>query len=541
MLSPLRTIRFALASIALASTLGVPGGTVHAATGNTYYVQANGDDHAGGLTPQTAWKGIARVNQEPLRPGDEVLFQAGSTFQGLLYVPPGRGGTASQPVTFSSYGTGRATINGGAGGAFFAYDAAGIVINSLNFAGVGASTNIKDGIGFYNDLSGGVKLPYVRITNVDVSGFGKYGIAIGGWNGASGFADVRVTSSTLHDNRRGGLIAYGPAFNPNAPSYAVTNFYAGHVSAYSNQGDPNLTTNSGNGIVLGSVQGATIERSSAWSNGSICSALQCGAGIWTYDSTAITIQYNESYSNRSARRVDGDGFDLDQNVSNSYLQYNYSHNNGGAGLLVYSGLANSAHVNNTVRFNISENDARSNNGALTISGHVWRDAVYGNTIFLSGSIGASPVAVEIAGSPSGVTVRNNILAESGDVPLVRSPAQGSGAVLFQRNDYPEVPRVIWGLTIYGSLATWSAATGQERLGSTQVGLAASPALANPGNGGTVGNPDLLAGLAAYHLLSGSPVTSAGLNLQTFFGTDPGSHDFYGVQLSLTSPPNIGAD
>ena len=37
-----------------------------------------------------------------------------------------------------------------------------------------------------------MKLSYLRIADVDVGGFGKYGITVGGSNGKSGFDDVRI-------------------------------------------------------------------------------------------------------------------------------------------------------------------------------------------------------------------------------------------------------------------------------------------------------------------------------------------------------------
>ncbi|HKW60272.1 MAG TPA: right-handed parallel beta-helix repeat-containing protein [Candidatus Dormibacteraeota bacterium] len=480
------------------------------------------------------------MNRVALHPGDQVLFNGGDTFGGLLYMAPGSGGTSTAPVSFASFGTGRATIHGGTGGAFFAYDAGGVSINNLNFVGGGAAINSKDGVAFYNDLAGNIKLAYIRIANVDVGGFGKAGISIGGWNGSSGFTDVQITSSATHDNRLHGLISYGPAFNAVAPAYANSSFYVGHVSAYRNLGDPALTTNSGNGIVLGSVQSATIERSGAWANGTSCKARQCGAGIWTYDSTLVTIQYNESYTNGSASRVDGDGFDLDQNVSGSYLQYNYSHDNGGAGILDYTGLGNLSHANNTIRYNISENDARTNDGSLTLGGHVSKDAIYGNTIFVSPAAGASPAAVKVVGYPAGVSVRNNILDATGATPAISSPAIGTGAVLFQQNDYPGTFRVVWGFSSFSAIDAWRQATGQERLGGNPTGLVVDPSLVSPGQGGTIVDPDRLPMLQAYTLTSASPLIGAGLNLESAFGTNPGSQDFYGVQIDQATALSVGA-
>src|SRR5207245_954858 len=114
-------------------------------------------------------------------------------------------------------------ISGGTGTAIFAYNVGGISIQNLVLTGSGASANGADGLSLYNDLPGNVKRQYIRITNVSVSGFGHYGIALGGWNGSSGFQDVQVTYSDLHDNGRGGLITYGPSLQPSAPTYANSN------------------------------------------------------------------------------------------------------------------------------------------------------------------------------------------------------------------------------------------------------------------------------------------------------------------------------
>ena len=57
--------------------------------------------------------------------------------------------------------------------------------------------------------------------------------------------------------------------------------------------------------------------------------------------------------------VDGDGFDLDGGVTNSVIQYCYSHDNDGPGLMLYgytdAGVA--TWNNNTIRYCVSQNDA----------------------------------------------------------------------------------------------------------------------------------------------------------------------------------------
>src|SRR5690349_17841176 len=46
----------------------------------TYYVSPTGNDSADGKSPATAWKTIARVNNNDFNAGDRVLFQGGKTF-----------------------------------------------------------------------------------------------------------------------------------------------------------------------------------------------------------------------------------------------------------------------------------------------------------------------------------------------------------------------------------------------------------------------------------------------------------------------------
>src|SRR5881296_866129 len=76
---------------------------------STYYVSTSGSDAAAGTSITAPFNTIARVNALTLKPGDQVLFAGGQTFAGSIYVPSKEGGTATLPVVFSAYGTGRAT------------------------------------------------------------------------------------------------------------------------------------------------------------------------------------------------------------------------------------------------------------------------------------------------------------------------------------------------------------------------------------------------------------------------------------------------
>ena len=66
--------------------------------GTPYYVSAQGNDQNDGLTPDTAWKTLTKVDTFPFNPGDAVLLRRGDEFRGHI--------KACEGVTYSAYGDG---------------------------------------------------------------------------------------------------------------------------------------------------------------------------------------------------------------------------------------------------------------------------------------------------------------------------------------------------------------------------------------------------------------------------------------------------
>ena len=76
---------------------------------NYYFSTADGDDSRSSSQAQnssTPWKSIDKLNAffKYLQPGDKVLFKSGDTFYGSIVTS--KSGTASSPITLSSYGSG---------------------------------------------------------------------------------------------------------------------------------------------------------------------------------------------------------------------------------------------------------------------------------------------------------------------------------------------------------------------------------------------------------------------------------------------------
>jgi len=378
----------------IALVIGLPAATSLASNpiGRTFYVRAMGDDGASGTLPEQAWKTLERVNDATFSPGDRIYFEGRATFKGTLRFRTGQEGLPNAPITVGSFGRGRAILSPDEGPGIVVHNAAGYVIQDLNIRGTGRTANHADGINFLNDLAGNDKLAFVRIRNVDISGFGEAGIKIVG-TGTSGYRDVRITNSVVRDNGRAGIFVHG-AFEQQGigSGYSHADVRIFRVAAFRNSGIPGEKNHSGDGIVLGNVDGGRIEGSVAHNNGWLCDASTGPVGIWTYESRRVLIQRNVSFHNRTAGRMDGGGFGLDGGVTDSVLQFNISYGNDGAGygLFNYDG-ADLPWGNNVVRYNASYSDGRKNDyGAITFySGGppFGLVTIFGNRIFLRGTRG----------------------------------------------------------------------------------------------------------------------------------------------------------
>ncbi|MEK7950982.1 right-handed parallel beta-helix repeat-containing protein [Luteolibacter soli] len=490
-----------------------------------------------------------------LEPGDRILLRGGTTFTGTLNLEwwdsgDDAAGNLVAPIVISSYGPGRATIAAGDGPAISAKNNGGIEISNLNLVGSGVApdgttTNTASGISFYNDSPGDLKFGHIRISDVEVSGFGERGIAIGGYNGHAGYDDVEISGVVAHDNLQDGIETYGA----NGSNHALTNVRIRHCVAYHQYGDPDSNTNSGNGIVLGGVTGGLIEHCVAYENGANCETSNGPVGIWTYDSSSIVIQCNESHHNLTAGG-DGGGFDFDLKVSDSVMQYNYSHDNAGAGLLIYGTSGQNGNDRNIVRYNISEDDGRDPGSpaasGINVSNNVDDLAIYGNTVIMSAPPGSTSIpaikVVATASQPDDIIVANNIFVTSGGTRLVN--VDSNGDVTFAGNNY-------WSSgdnfvirddgSNFGSLSSWRNSKGQERLNNQSTGFSVDPLFQVP-QGVTVKSlvPSPLAGLKAFKLQAGSPLINHGLDLKAKFNLDPGPRDFFAAPIVQGSALEIGA-
>jgi chitodextrinase len=131
----------ALSAVVLAAGAAHASGT----SGVTYYVSPSGSDSGPG-TASAPWRTLARVDNASLAPGDSVLFQGGATFSDQTLVPPASGASGN-PITFGSYGSGKASIANSNGAVWIPSTRHDLVFTGLDLSSSGSIVFASAGSG----------------------------------------------------------------------------------------------------------------------------------------------------------------------------------------------------------------------------------------------------------------------------------------------------------------------------------------------------------------------------------------------------------
>jgi hypothetical protein len=492
------------------------------AAARDYFVSPTGNDDRSGSEAEP-WRTLAKVNATALQPGDRVLLEGGRTFSGPLELGSDDHGTPTRNIVVTSFGAGRAVIDGANGRAVTVDGCDHVLLQRLKLVGAGRKTgNVTDGLLLAHSTGSSVD-------DIEVSGFRHSGVEI------SGTRDARITSVYAHENGFAGIRSGGDVSR---------NLYIGHCRTENNPGDPSILDNhSGNGIIVGHAEVALVEYCEATFNGWDQPWTGNGpVGIWTHDADRVTIQHCVAHHNRSTAH-DGGGFDFDGGVTNSVLQYNYSHDNFGSGYLIcqYEGAPRFA--SNVVRYNVSQDDGLFDHDAgifVWVGGDGMESTVvHNNTIWnTKGSAVAYGISDKHAGALPEIRFFNNILVSRGPQILGR-PGTRARIGAFRGNLYWAMGERGFRVDGFTSLADWAAASGQETVDGRLVGLFADPALPRTGPA-MLTDPGDLHRLVEYLLAEHSPAVGAGLDLRKEFRIDPGPVDFYGNPLPPDGRPSIGA-
>jgi len=513
------------------------------ANASNYFLSPSGDDSNPG-TVQQPWKSLAKVNQTLLHPGDGVYLEGGQSFTGNLVLT----GTGSDgnPVVIGSYGQGIATIDSNSETAIYGENTGGFQIQDLKL--INSGTN-GDGIGFYTDRTKAVKYPGILINHVEISGVPGDGITVGSWNPANpGWTYVIASNVNIHECSEG-MSTYGYTV-PGTTTHAINWLYVS---------DSEFFNNDSSGLVVCGAKRGIVEYCSFHDN-------QSTGGCWTWGTSGITIQHCLSFNNLKGDGNDGFGFDLDGGSQNCTIQYCLSYGNETPGFVIFDYTQSAVTKNDTIRYCISENDARSDSEWGSFEIFPWADTsianchIYNCVAYLttrsgtrcaSGfeSYGKESTTGYGSGRTVGCSFRNNVIYLDGPGTDLRLFTGNRGGILpreveFQGNVYYSSQggvAIYFNDHFYSDFENWRLmAPGQETLRGKNLGAFVNPLFSNLGTAHTLQNPYLLSALTSYQPTFSSPCIDRGLNLKKLFRINPGEFDFLGRSLPTNGPFGIGA-
>lgn len=445
-------------------------------------------------------------------PGDAILFKKGRQFSGMF--APSGSGTERSAITIGSYGHGgRPRIDAGG------KNLAGLLLRNVAYWEVngleitntdGTDNDQGDLFGIYV-LAKGVEGVFRHI-HIDACYIHDVNGLVAGKHRGGIHVHVQDCESTIFDDLRltnNRIVRVGGVGIGNASSCGRIEFRKGSTISH------NLWTRvyvAGN-VIDGTGRNnviARVSKDAVYERNRLANSSRCDTGhsIFCFHTDGIRIQHNEAYGNLGEEGKDRGGFDADYNCINTFIQYNYSHDN-----MWFCGIMKRPNRNVVIRYNISQNDRR---GIYFYGFERQREArnihVYNNTHCTRRGLG---VRVFPEGrTPVNSRFENNIFFFEGRGAWGKNA--GGINTIFRNNLYFNIPAHK----------------------SDTSPLVADPLFLQPGVAGTDIELNTMKALLGYQLKPASPCIAAGLSIaanggQDLFGTEvrTGRMDLGAVQRS----------
>ncbi|MFF6776695.1 right-handed parallel beta-helix repeat-containing protein [Streptomyces sp. NPDC012637] len=475
-------------ALAEASASAAPSAS---AAGNTTYVDCS-LPVAGDGSQASPFNSIGQANGRTYAPGDTLAFASGTTCTGSL--APRGSGTATAPVTLTSYGTGALPVIDGNGAA----DAVSLTnqdhwrISNLKLTNPASSLARRTGLrisatdgtahrGF--DIGHLVVDRVAGQTNKTSPATEDFVQSAGIVTGASGtdstLNDVHVHHNQISNTGGGGLKIRVGAMSVKGSGVLIEHNVIKDVG--------------GDGIIASYADAPMIQYNNASGVGNGAYPFSGGnfAGIWVLGDRDPTIQKNAVYGITRMSVADSQAFDCDWgNTGTCTIQYNFSRDNIGGFFLDCDGCGTIGGAKQVIRFNISENDCRMSSVSAGRSAlHMYNNVFYCTDRRLDVTL------------PEESVVENNIWVGTADSRL----PTGAG-ITWLWNVFQDVPR------------------------PTANGIVGDPRFVNPGTGG-----DTIHSVDGYKLRATSPALNNGSVI-----SGNGGRDYWANPVSATTKPHRGA-
>ncbi len=426
-------------------------------------------------------------------PGDIILFKRGVQFNGM-FTPSGNG-TEKAPIRIDIYGKGkRPKINakGKNKAGLLLQDPSFWEVNGLEITNTdGTDKDQGELFGIYVLAKGAegtykhiyINDCYIHDINGKVAGKKRGGIHvhIKDSNSAT-FHDLRITNNRIE---RVGGVGIGNQSecasiefleNGEIEQNLWTNVYVAG----------NVVDSTGRNNIIARVSKDAVYEYNILANSSRYST---GHSIYCYRTSGIKIQYNEAYGNVGPGGIDRGGFDSDYNCVDTFIQYNYSHDNNW-----FCGIMKKINRRVVIRYNISQNDKE---GIYFYGFEKNREArnihIYNNTHFVGKGLDVS--VFPEGRTPINSLFENNIFFFEG---LGKWGKNADGINTSFRNN------------LYFNIGPHNSDTSH---------IAANPMLIQPGVAGSDIDLKTMDALRGYRLKPGSPCIDTGVTINNHGGKD----------------------
>ncbi|SEM84533.1 Por secretion system C-terminal sorting domain-containing protein [Mucilaginibacter gossypiicola] len=298
-----KTISFRLLSFLMAAILAIISVDCFAAT---YYVSSSGgSDSNSGTSTTKPWKTLSKLNSVTYHAGDKIYLKSGDTWSESAVFASKFTGTAANPITFSSYGTGnRPKITS---------TTAGIILQITN-------------------------ADYLNVSNLDIGSGVGYGLVFS-IDDSHVHGNIQVTNVNVHNMPNAGIF-----FNTTAYSNVTVNSCSGDSAemmlAFSGGKNVTIKNSTATNCIYGGYSIIGI-------NGGLmdnCSALNCGTGNYAngacgiflgIDSNFVVRNCEVGYQKRQGTNPDGEAVDFERSNYNVRLVKCNFHNNDGCGIMFF--------------------------------------------------------------------------------------------------------------------------------------------------------------------------------------------------------------
>ncbi|MBK1855599.1 hypothetical protein JO972_11560 [Verrucomicrobiaceae bacterium 5K15] len=297
-----------------------------------------------------------------LKPGDTILLKRGMTFTGML--APKGSGTEGKPIRIGAYGSGKRPVIRAKG-----KHLAGVLLKNLSYWEVhslevtntdgsdkdqgtlfGIYVLVEKKEGTYRHVY--INDCYVHHVNGMVAGKRRGGIHVHMRKVKnSKFDDLRITNNRVEQI---GGVGIGNSSSCGGVKLLRNDYEAENLWTRVYVAGNRVDTTGRNNIIARVSKDAIYEHNVLANS----SRRDTGHSIFCFNTDGIKIQYNEAYGNVGNKKnkdgggeSDRGGFDADYNCINTFIQYNYSHDN-----LWFCGIMKRPTRNVVIRYNVSEND-----------------------------------------------------------------------------------------------------------------------------------------------------------------------------------------